>query len=50
MMERLWDRDKGKRFDDDGGPYMRPDYISLSMLGNHGAVLVNVKDCKFSHH
>lgn len=36
-----------KDFDEDGGKYMKPDYILLSALGNHGAIMVlNTNNCK----
>jgi hypothetical protein len=37
--------DEVKGFNEDGGGYMKPDYVCLSMLGNHGAIMVlNVKN------
>jgi hypothetical protein len=36
-----------KGFDEDGGRYMKPDYVCLSMLGNHGTTMIlNVKNFK----
>jgi hypothetical protein len=45
----LWGQgdDGPKGFDEDGGKYMRPDYLCLSMLGNHGTTMIlNVKNFK----
>jgi hypothetical protein len=36
-------------WNDENGPYMRPDYVALSALGNHGTVLVlNLANSKYS--
>jgi hypothetical protein len=36
-----------KDFDEPGGPYMKPDYILLSTLGNHGAMMaLNTNNCR----
>jgi hypothetical protein len=42
-----WQGDEVKGFDEDGGRYMKPDYICLSVLGHHGAAMIlNVKNFK----
>lgn len=42
-----WQGDEVKDFDEDGGRYMKPDYICLSGLGDHGvAMILNVKNFK----
>lgn len=42
-----WQGEGVKGFNEDGGRYMKPDYICLSMLGNHGATMIlNVKNFK----
>ena len=40
-------RDESVGWDDEYGPYMQPWYVPLSLLGNHGVVLIlNMKDRK----
>lgn len=43
----LDDAELPKGFDEPGGKYMKPDYILLSRLGNHGvAMVLNTKNCE----
>jgi hypothetical protein len=43
---RAEDRDTGN-WDDESGPYMRPWYVALTGVGNHGSVMVlDTKNCE----
>lgn len=38
-----------KDFEKPGGPYMKPDYVCLSLIGNHGALMIpNLRNNKLN--